>query len=228
MVHTFIHSRSFLENHTQFPVEDPGEGPAPHHPDFYAKKFFFFWRQIPLPLSKGLDDRAPPYLKDWIWHWFQTKMGKIYTRLRLKRRKNPTLWGGTYLYGLYKGVLPRGGCMGFPSIKSSYAYIWWLGLLRVVQALKVIILPLPLSAGVMCCPPLIFKPSLGRREKLPQKVGRREIYRPVPPPSLSRVAKGFSVTPNGSLIIGKMRDRAQISPWGEIAWFGICLFSWVV
>ena len=64
--------------------------------------------------------------------------------------------------------------MGFPSIKSSYAYIWWLGLLRVVQALKVIIPPLPLSAGGMCCPPLIFKPSLGRRE----------IYRPVPPPSL--------------------------------------------
>ena len=84
--------------------------------------------------------------------------------------------------------------MGFPSIKSSYAYIWWLGLLRVVQALKVIILPLPLSAGVMCCPPLIFKPSLGKREKLPHKVGRREklaekvgrgdIYLPVPPPSI--------------------------------------------
>ena len=34
----------------------------------------------------------------------------------------------------------------------------------------------------MCCPPLIFKPSLGRREKLAEKVGRREIYRPVPPP----------------------------------------------
>ena len=64
--------------------------------------------------------------------------------------------------------------MGFSSIKSSDAYIWWLGLLRMVQALKVIILPLPLSAGVMCCPPLIFKRSLGRREKLPQKVGRRE------------------------------------------------------
>ena len=72
---------------------------------------------------------------------------------------------------------PGGGCMGFPSIKSSYAYIWWLGLLRVVQALKVIILPQE-------CPPLIFKPSLGRREKLPQKVGRREIYHPVPPPSI--------------------------------------------
>ena len=26
---------------------------------------------------------------------------------RQKRRKNPTLWGGTYLYGLYKGEHPR-------------------------------------------------------------------------------------------------------------------------
>ena len=35
---------------------------------------------------------------------FQTKMGKVYTRFRPKRRKNSTLWGHTYLYGLYKGV----------------------------------------------------------------------------------------------------------------------------
>ena len=28
---------------------------------------------------------------------------------RPKRRKNHTLWGGTYPYGLYKGVPPRGG-----------------------------------------------------------------------------------------------------------------------
>ena len=26
----------------------------------------FFWRLPPPPLSKGLDDRAPPYLKVWI------------------------------------------------------------------------------------------------------------------------------------------------------------------
>jgi len=119
-------------------------------------------------------------------------MVKIYTRLRLKRRKNPSLWGGTYLYMAYiREHSPGGGCMGFFSIKSSYAYIWWLGLLRVVQALKVIILPLPLSAGVMCCPPLIFKPSLGRREKLPQQVAwRREIYPSIPPPTL--LEKGAS------------------------------------
>ena len=104
-------------------------------------------------------------------------MGKIYTRLRLKRRTTlPFEEAHTYM-AYIREYSPGGGWMGFPSIKSSYAYIWWLGLLRVVQALKVIILPQE-------CPPLIFKPSLGRREKLPQKVGRREIYRPVPPPSI--------------------------------------------
>ena len=35
---------------------------------------------------------------------FQTKMGKIYTLFIPKRRKDPTRWGGTYLYSLYKGV----------------------------------------------------------------------------------------------------------------------------
>ena len=95
---------------------------------------------------------------------------------------------------------PGGGWMGFPSIKSSYAYIWWLGLLRVVQALKVIILPLPLSAGVMCCLPLIFKPSLGRRKKLPQKVGRRELYRPVPPPSKQWMRKSWIFTVSSNTV----------------------------
>ena len=39
---------------------------------------------------------------------FQTKMGKVYTRFRPKRRRNPTRWGGTYLYGWYKGVTTSG------------------------------------------------------------------------------------------------------------------------
>ena len=40
--------------------------------------------------------------------WFQTKMGKVYTRFQTKWWKNNTLSGGTYLYGLYtfKGVPP--------------------------------------------------------------------------------------------------------------------------
>ena len=35
---------------------------------------------------------------------FQTKMGKDDAK---KRCKIPTLWGGKYLYGLYKEVAPR-------------------------------------------------------------------------------------------------------------------------
>ena len=33
---------------------------------------------------------------------------KNHTVFRPKRRKNPTRWGGTYLYSLYKGVPPSG------------------------------------------------------------------------------------------------------------------------
>ena len=39
---------------------------------------------------------------------FQPKMGKVYTRFRPKRRRNPTRWGGTYLYRSYKGVTTSG------------------------------------------------------------------------------------------------------------------------
>ena len=82
---------------------------------------------------------------------------------RPKRRKNPTLWGGTYLYGLFKGESPRGRYMGFPSIKifvCIHTVVCWCG----GEALKVIILPLRLSEGVVCCTPTIFKPILGRKE----------------------------------------------------------------
>ena len=51
------------------------------------------------------------------------------------------------------------------------------------EALKVRKLPLRLSAGVVCRPPPVFKRNLGRRKKLAEKVGRRKIYSPVPPPS---------------------------------------------
>ena len=35
-------------------------------------------------------------------------MGEVYTRFQNKRRKNPTLSGGTYLYGLYNEISPPG------------------------------------------------------------------------------------------------------------------------
>ena len=36
------------------------------------------------------------------------KWAKCIPVSRPKQRKNPTRWGDTYLYGLYKGVLPPG------------------------------------------------------------------------------------------------------------------------
>ena len=38
---------------------------------------------------------------------------------RPKRRKNPTLWGGTYLYGLYRGVCRR-AFTKLESVKFSF------------------------------------------------------------------------------------------------------------
>ena len=39
---------------------------------------------------------------------FKTIMVKIYTRFQTKTAKKHTLWGGTYLYSLYRGVTPPG------------------------------------------------------------------------------------------------------------------------
>ena len=186
MVLTFIHSRSFLENHTQSPVEDPGEGSIP--PLIFTTNFFFLETDPPSPYLRVWMTRLPLISRTGSGTDSRLKWAKSIPLLRPKRHKNPTLWGGTYLYGLYKGVLLRGWVYGL-----SLHKIFACTLLRVVQALKVIILPLPLSARVMCCLPLIFKPSLGRREKLPQKVGRREIYRPVPPPSFNSAIHSLSV-----------------------------------
>ena len=36
----------------------------------------------------------------------QTKMAKIYTRFQTERAQKHTLWGGTWLYDLYKGETP--------------------------------------------------------------------------------------------------------------------------
>ena len=35
---------------------------------------------------------------------FQTKMGKVYSRLHIKTAPKYALWGGIYLYDSYKGV----------------------------------------------------------------------------------------------------------------------------
>ena len=43
---------------------------------------------------------------DGIYTLFQTKMAKSIPYFRLEMLENDTLWGGTYLYGLYMGVRP--------------------------------------------------------------------------------------------------------------------------
>ena len=59
-----------------YTVADPAEGPGGRGavaPLIFGRNWGpkdqknFFGRP-PSPLSKGLDDRAPPYLKVWIWH----------------------------------------------------------------------------------------------------------------------------------------------------------------
>ena len=54
---------------------------------------------------------------------FQTKMGKIYTRFRPKRRIIPTRWDVTYLYDLYKGVPPPPGQEKSSKISILYSLI---------------------------------------------------------------------------------------------------------
>ena len=49
---------------------------------------------------------------------FQTKMDKVCTRLQTGKAHTHTIWGGTYLYDLYKGVYPPGGALGV-TLKSQ-------------------------------------------------------------------------------------------------------------
>ena len=51
---------------------------------------------------------------DGIYTLFQTKMAKCTPYFRLEMLENDTLWGGTYLYGLYMGVPRGGGIERFP------------------------------------------------------------------------------------------------------------------
>ena len=63
---------------------------------------------------------------------FRTKMGKVYTRFRPKNSaKNPTLWGGTHLHGLYKGSPPPREVSKVKKIQSfiseaDFLWVCWL------------------------------------------------------------------------------------------------------
>ena len=72
--------------------------------------FFFFainvYANTRYPKS-GIPDQT-----DGIYTLFQTKMAKSIPRNRLEMLENGTVWGGTYLYGIYMGV-PPGGLVAF-------------------------------------------------------------------------------------------------------------------
>ena len=62
---------------------------------------------------------------------FQTKMGEVFTRFQTKTAKKNTLWGETYLYGLYNRVSPPPPGTTFlralaSSGKTLFATICWL------------------------------------------------------------------------------------------------------
>ena len=68
--------------------------------------FFFFAIQCPrqhVTAKNGIPDQT-----DGIYTLFQTKLAKSIPYFRLEMFENDTLWGGTYLYGLYMGVPPPG------------------------------------------------------------------------------------------------------------------------
>ena len=58
-------------------------------------------RQHTLLAKNGIPDQT-----DGIYTLFQTKMAKSIPYFRLEMLENHTLWGGTYLHGLYMGVPP--------------------------------------------------------------------------------------------------------------------------
>ena len=68
--------------------------------------FFFFAMQCPrqhVTAKNGIPDQT-----DGIYTLFQTKIAKSIPYFRLEMLENGTLWGGTYLYGLYIWEYPPG------------------------------------------------------------------------------------------------------------------------
>ena len=98
-----------------FSVVDPGEGPGGGRPPLFLDQTGqkeFFGRPPPPPLSKDLDDRAPPYLKVWIRHWFLIQPLSYFTLLpRTFKLTNP------YNYNVVLGRTKDNPC---PSSSKIY------------------------------------------------------------------------------------------------------------
>ena len=67
---------------------------------------FMFFFAINVHGSTRYSKNGIPDQIDRIYTLFQNQMAKSIPYLRLEMLKSDTLWGGTYLYGLYMGVPP--------------------------------------------------------------------------------------------------------------------------
>ena len=74
------------------------KSPGKIHFDFAYSTFLFIWNWN----DRTRIHNRNSYVNQTRFHGSKWSI----TVLRPKRRKNPTLWGGTYLYGFYKGVPP--------------------------------------------------------------------------------------------------------------------------
>ena len=68
--------------------------------------FVFFFFAINVHGNTRYSKNGIPDQIDGTYTLFQTKMAKSIPYFRLEMLENGTLWGGTYLYGLYMGVPP--------------------------------------------------------------------------------------------------------------------------
>ena len=124
-MNTFIHSRNSLKNYIRFQTKMTKMGKE--YTRFQTKMRKVYTRsdqngQSVYPFSDQDAQSVYPFRPKW---------AKCIPVFRPKRRKNPTRWGGTYLYSLYKGLpLPPGSLS--MSIESKYIsnVFLYLGSLR--------------------------------------------------------------------------------------------------
>ena len=70
------------------------------------RMFMFFHLRSDVHGNTLYSKNGIPDQIDGIYTLFQTKIAKSIPYFRLEMLENDTLWGGTYLYGLYMGEPP--------------------------------------------------------------------------------------------------------------------------
>ena len=181
------------------------------HFEFAYFSFFLIHLELKRPMrsytpvisSKSITNSRPKWAKSM----------PVFRPLRLK---NATPWGCTYQYGLYKGVppLPGVGTVAFPNLRvHTYGgralFVWYMLVKRRSPEGHYTSFTTECKSHVLLAANLQLKPSLRRREKLAGKVGRREIYPPVPPPPPGPFIKTLSMASSVSVLAGLTQWRGR-------------------